>query len=978
MTSPTPPAALVSWAHKNTAWAPEQEQSWENAVRSLVECLRAKGVDAHVDLYYQSDSSIDWTRWGQKMVRDSDFVIVAVSTAWKQRWEGTNEPTVGAGAVVEADTLKGRFNKNQHEFQQKTLIVMLPGVSDEDLPADLYRLNRFYIKEFTDTDDGIQRLLRMLHKRPLHVLPELGLLPDLPPERSALSPKLIPAESSSLQSPARGRATGGIGGPEPSGNTATRDISVVGNGNTVTVGGYHVHNTHITTTATTPYEKADRNEYLDRLNSASRSRLEHRRLGAGLSPEQVARTLTERVRVPQQLDELIASDYRLLVGPLGSGKSDIAEEWFRCRIEDAKKNPTAPVPVWVPVRDLDGQISDHIVSEVGLDALTGLGADVVVDGLDERTDEAATVLRQASEFVAKWPKSRIILTSRTQEKVTKRVVPVPMLTRSSAERLMRLVAGRPIGGLGRHLEEAVERPFFALLVALHASAVEGTTGVPELIDLVVEDVVAAEGHNLYTGLRRLAVETIRSGKAVDPARFTTTDVAVQIRKSSLVTTTGRKCNFSLTIYEQWFAAKALLEGEESVDELLTSLRAFDRWKYVLAMVLAAGEPTRVDPVMAAVARWNPGAASWVIDETHSGGLSHTAPDFEPDDWEEVGHRLRTATAAWLDGLGPLAEAFFLFSAAEAQDLDEVTVAVNIDCSKLAVSWMVSDVGTNDVLPSVISGNLPMDRSRVSRSHAVPTGLNWVWEISRDHLADDVAQRFLGIALRIGQQQPGVVQREVHDGTRIRNAQFALPGQLEADPEAIAPLYPEGDIAPTYATPWWSFTPERMLDRVQQVITAAMTCYLELAETVTPRFGDTLGHRGLMPAEFYGNVSHDPTRERSPFEFPGLDEPGIRWLLKPTGTPSPDGRRPGFNTVSLTLNDEARIKEIDDDRDALYSSFRAYVEAYPPYEAFAPNFSTHSGRFDMHSATPATRLALSWLWEDLTELGWVEGHFPSSW
>ena len=166
-----------------------------------------------------------------------------------------------------------------------------------------------------------------------------------------------------------------------------------------------------------------------------------------------------------------------------------------------------------------------------------------------------------------------------------------------------------------------------------------------------------------------------------------------------------------------------------------------------------------------------------------------------------------------------------------------------------------------------------------------------------------------------------------------------------------------------------------LDRVQQVITAAMTCYLELAQAVTPRFGDTLGHRGLMPAEFYGNISHHPHRDRSPFEFPGPSDPGIRWLLKPTGTPSPDGRRPGANTVSLTLNDETRVQEIDDERDTLYRSFRAYVEAYPPYEPFAPSFSTHSGRFDMNSGKPATRLALSWLWDDLTDLGWVGGHFP---
>ena len=55
-------------------------------------------------------------------------VIVVLSEAWKQRWQGTNAPTVGAGAVAEADTLQGIFGKNQAEFQRKTLLVLLPGV----------------------------------------------------------------------------------------------------------------------------------------------------------------------------------------------------------------------------------------------------------------------------------------------------------------------------------------------------------------------------------------------------------------------------------------------------------------------------------------------------------------------------------------------------------------------------------------------------------------------------------------------------------------------------------------------------------------------------------------------------------------------------------------------------------------------------------------------------------------------------------
>ncbi|WP_143542641.1 MULTISPECIES: hypothetical protein [unclassified Rhodococcus (in: high G+C Gram-positive bacteria)] len=306
------------------------------------------------------------------------------------------------------------------------------------------------------------------------------------------------------------------------------------------------HHVHVRTAAQTQSEVVTREAYLDRIEATSQRRLESRRAGAGLSPDQIARSLTHPVSVPEALHALATGALRVLTGPLGSGKSDIAEEWLRASLAKARQDLSAPVPVWVAVRDLDQPLGEHIATEVGSDTPARTGVDVVVDGLDERTDRAATALRQATDFVVRWPKSRILLTSRAPEKVNENLlVEIPSLRREQADRLMTLVAGRPITGLGHDLEEAIERPFFALLVARHATAAEGATSTQELIDLVVEDVVTAEGFDLYNGLRSLAAETIRSGKPVDPNRFTTADIAAQIRTSSLVTGTGlsrKRCN----------------------------------------------------------------------------------------------------------------------------------------------------------------------------------------------------------------------------------------------------------------------------------------------------------------------------------------------------------------------------------------------------------------------------------------------------
>lgn len=720
-----------------------------------------------------------------------------------------------------------------------------------------------------------------------------------------------------------------------------------------------------------------REAYLDRIEATSRSRLEARRAGTGLSPDQIARSLTHPVSVPKALYELAAGALRVLTGPLGSGKSDIAEEWLRASVAKARQDPSAPVPVWVAVRDLDHPLGEYIATEVGTGDLSRTGVDVVIDGLDERTDRAATALRQAADFVVRWPKSRILLTSRAPEKVNQHLLVVtPPLRREEAGRLMTLVAGRPIAGLGPDLEEAIERPFFALLVARHATAAEGTTSTQELIDLVVEDVVTAEGFDLYAGLRSLAVETIRSGKPVDPNRFATADIAAQIRISPLVTGAGKTCTFSLAIFEQWFAAKAVLEGEVPIDDLLTSLRSFDRWKYVFAMVFAAGEPNRVDPVMSAIARWNPGAASWVIKETRRGRVSRSRPVVDTDDWEEIGQRLRDATAAWLHGLGPLADAFYPFAAAGSRNLDAVTVAVDSEYSRLHVAWIIPDP-TAEPLPPVISArSLPEDCELVSRTHEIPTGLNWVWETARDHLGDDLTTSFLPLVQHIGAKHSEVIQNEARDAARHRYAPFPWLSDKPDHDLGTSPLYPQADIPPSPTMQWGAFTEDAMHERVRQIIAAAMACYSDLAAAVTPLFGDTLGHRGLMPVEFYGDVSYDPHRERGTFEYFGQREPGIRWLLRPIGNPAPDGRRTGQNTVSLTMNDDQRADEIHDDRSSLYGSFRAYVEAYPAYEPFARSFSTHSGRFGMLDDKPATKIALSWLWKDLQDLGWIKNHFPA--
>jgi hypothetical protein len=180
--TPAPAGAgrvFVSWAHADVGSTEDERAAWAREVVEFAGLLRRFGVDADLDLFYQSDTSTDWTRFGPKQVADADYVIIAVSQAWADRWSGANATNVGAGAVGEADTLKGIFQTDQSLWQRKVLIVILPSQTDEVVPLDLKRVNRFEV----DPDDpaSFDALIRAMTDQPLYVKPDLGVVPTLPP-----------------------------------------------------------------------------------------------------------------------------------------------------------------------------------------------------------------------------------------------------------------------------------------------------------------------------------------------------------------------------------------------------------------------------------------------------------------------------------------------------------------------------------------------------------------------------------------------------------------------------------------------------------------------------------------------------------------------------------------------------------------------------------------------------------------------------
>jgi hypothetical protein len=86
---PPHPSAFVSWAHDS----PE----WEATVYAFVQGLYANGIAAEIDLFHLNDPRVNWADYGPRAIESADHVLIAVSDAYKRRWDGTEDPTKGAG-----------------------------------------------------------------------------------------------------------------------------------------------------------------------------------------------------------------------------------------------------------------------------------------------------------------------------------------------------------------------------------------------------------------------------------------------------------------------------------------------------------------------------------------------------------------------------------------------------------------------------------------------------------------------------------------------------------------------------------------------------------------------------------------------------------------------------------------------------------------------------------------------------------------
>lgn len=168
---------FICWAHKGEGWTHEQARHWEERVLGFAGLLDSfPDIDVALDRWVETDA-VNWNHWGPNQIEQADFVLIAMNEPWAQRWSGKNDPTFGAGAAAEANALHGLFTKNQHLFQQKVRVVVLPGEKADDIPHDLSGVKSLTVPSLSSA--GIDDVLREIRNEPRHPRPQSA--PDARP-----------------------------------------------------------------------------------------------------------------------------------------------------------------------------------------------------------------------------------------------------------------------------------------------------------------------------------------------------------------------------------------------------------------------------------------------------------------------------------------------------------------------------------------------------------------------------------------------------------------------------------------------------------------------------------------------------------------------------------------------------------------------------------------------------------------------------
>ena len=719
-------------------------------------------------------------------------------------------------------------------------------------------------------------------------------------------------------------------------------------------------------------------------------------------PDELAAELSE----DQSVGDVLAAPnpgLHMVTGDQGSGKSLALERLFQRLVKDALADSSRPFPLFVNARDLREPLSDYVDRMYqGYAQRSSQGAAILIDGLDEIGVMAANeLLRQASAYIDANANATAVVTSRLLPGLSQagKQIAIPTLDDESVTSLVNRISGCTFDMRFRYdwsdsAWDAAKRPLFAVMIGaeLRTNPGSGAPRPSELVDRLAQRLRQEAGNNAEETdelLQALAVKAINSG-----SRVLLSDVSPRLAKQSivvnsrLVTQQENAVDFTLAIFREWYAARALIEQTVSVDEILS---ASDRWIIPLEIVLDSDSLDLRRSVMLKLASSDPGLASLLLRRTEPYWPDR---DLDPPSLGtamDVGGEIQKAMDVWRQGLGKL------YSVVGPVDGDGNTapLGIRLNGDWVTMSWYS---GSRDLpavmeLPSNIGWNqIDPDWPTLSGTR-IPRSELWPWMLTKHklagHLSEAVDSRFLALnsldaireltwtlacAIRNqGEINPRPIEardiiRTIREVNIRRYASYALStgGHMFSDKEIllveqyledlvangeefIADPWPSADQLRRSGWIWENYSPQQLLTRTIAVYAGALRIYKDLTDRWFNAFAIRLRLSQLLPARLEG-VLMLPSRDDR--------DPVLTWCTRclPYGSES---------TVEFSLGDEREFRDVRD----FWRHEGSKLEQLRTRNGAVPSPIHSSQLLPVWKSRPATELAHEWLADELRELGW---------
>ena len=160
------PKVFISYSHDT----PEHVE----LVLNFSDRLRQDGIDCILD-QYETAPAEGWTRWMDKHIRDSDFVIMVCTHPYYRRVMGEEKPGKGQGVRWEGNLIYQHIY-NADTTNTRFIPVLLESGKFEHIPTPLQSATYHRV----DTEKGYEYLYRRLTNQLRIEKPKLGKLKTLP------------------------------------------------------------------------------------------------------------------------------------------------------------------------------------------------------------------------------------------------------------------------------------------------------------------------------------------------------------------------------------------------------------------------------------------------------------------------------------------------------------------------------------------------------------------------------------------------------------------------------------------------------------------------------------------------------------------------------------------------------------------------------------------------------------------------------